>query len=97
MLILFIVSRQEIVGWLQQQIAEQKRSDLTTSGVHTSTDNTQSLSNQKDGSNNTDIQLLLPGDIKKQRKQTKQIFRDRGLSITFLGSLDIIAHHHTTS
>ena len=74
-----IVSRQDLVGWLQERISGQKRRDLTTSGLQAVADSTQNVPPQKEGTSNADVQLLLPGDTKKQRKQTKQIFRDRGV------------------
>jgi hypothetical protein len=72
------VSRQDLVTWLQQQIAEQKRIDATTSGVAASSDLAQSAILSKELPTSSDVQLILPGDAKKQRKQTKQIFLDRG-------------------
>lgn len=76
----YVVSRQELVGHLQQQIAEQKRIDLSTSGIPIQSDvyQLQNIIASKDTPGNTDVQLLLPGDTKKQRKQVKQIFLDRG-------------------
>lgn len=74
------MSRQELVGHLQQQIAEQKRIDLSTSGtaIHSEVYNSQSAAPVKEAAGNSSVQLLLPGDTKKQRKQVKQIFLDRG-------------------
>jgi hypothetical protein len=72
------VSRQELVPWLQQQITEQKRVDATTSGVSLASDPSQAISQSKELPTSSDVQLILPGDAKKQRKQTKQIFLDRG-------------------
>ncbi|TFY77050.1 hypothetical protein EWM64_g6962 [Hericium alpestre] len=71
------VSRQELVPWLQHQIAEQKRIDASTSGAPALSDAPQISSSSKDVAGNPDVQLLLPGDAKKHRKQTKQIFLDR--------------------
>lgn len=75
-----LVSRHELVSFLHQQIAEQKRADLSTSGtsIHSDASVMQSIAPAKDLSNTSDVQLLLPGDTKKQRKQVKQIFLDRG-------------------
>ncbi|KAF8883813.1 hypothetical protein BD779DRAFT_1674349 [Infundibulicybe gibba] len=70
------LSRQELVGWLQQQIAEQKRVDAVTAGAPT-LDSAQSIASSKDIPAPPDIQLLLPVDAKKQRKQVKSIFLDR--------------------
>ena len=73
------MSKQELVGWLQQQIAEQKRIDLSTSGVPISTEGTASNISSKDMvPPSSDVQLILPGDTKKQRKHVKQLFLDRG-------------------
>lgn len=76
-----LVSRQELVGWLQHQIAEQKRADLATSAAPSIPEVGASGSLiSKDVSISPDIQLVLPVDAKKQRKQVKQLFLDRGLS-----------------
>ncbi|KAF8345771.1 kinase-like domain-containing protein [Amanita rubescens] len=72
------LSKQELVGWLQQQIAEQKRIDLSTSGVPISTEGTLSNVPSKDTvPPSSDVQLILPVDTKKQRKHVKQLFLDR--------------------
>jgi len=76
------VSRQELVGWLQQQIAEQKRADLATSSAPMVAENIGVLP-PKDVSISPDVQLILPIDTKKQRKQVKQLFLDRGAQILF--------------
>ncbi|KAH6903402.1 other/PEK/GCN2 protein kinase [Coprinopsis sp. MPI-PUGE-AT-0042] len=72
------LSRSELVSWLQYHIAEQKRIDLTTSGTNgplEAAPNSAPLS--KDPSTTSDVHLLLPGDVKKQRKQVKNILNDR--------------------
>jgi hypothetical protein len=80
------VSKQELVGWLQQQIAEQKRIDLSTSGVSISTEGAASnITSKEMVPPSSDVQLVLPGDTKKQRKQVKQLFLDRGEYVS-LGS-----------
>jgi len=71
-----LVSRQELVGWLHHQIAEQKRTDSSTAGAPLLSDTSQSILTSKDVSGSSDVQLLLPVDLKKQRK-VKQIFLDR--------------------
>lgn len=78
LLCLLPVSRSELVPWLQQQIAEQKRVDATTSGVSTLSETAQGFVSSKEAGSSADVQLVLPVDTKKQRKQTKQIFLDRG-------------------
>ena len=74
------VSRQELVPWLQERISEQTRIDLGTSGVPSLQIDMSSPVLPKEQSTQFDVQLLLPGDAKKQRKQTKQIFLDRGMT-----------------
>ncbi|RDB27411.1 eIF-2-alpha kinase GCN2 [Hypsizygus marmoreus] len=71
------LSRQELVGWLQSEIAEQKRIDLATSGAPTTSDIVQHTLPSKDPTASSDVQLILPTDTKKQRKQVKQLFLDR--------------------
>lgn len=76
----FLVSRQELVGWLQQQIAEQKRADLATSAAPVISEVGSGASlPSKDASISPGVQLILPIDAKKQRKQVKQLFLDRGV------------------
>ncbi|KAF8655998.1 hypothetical protein AX16_002818 [Volvariella volvacea WC 439] len=71
------LSRQELVGWLQHQIAEQKRIDIATSGAPAFTEYSQHQAPSKELPPSSDVQLLLPVDLKKQRKHVKQIFLDR--------------------
>ncbi|KAK7057453.1 kinase-like domain-containing protein [Favolaschia claudopus] len=72
------LTRQELVGWLQQQLAEQKRIDATTSGaLRFSEMGTHPVVSKEPVAANA-VQLLLPVDAKKQRKQVKQLFMDRG-------------------
>jgi translation initiation factor 2-alpha kinase 4 len=82
------VSRQELVGWLQQQIAEQKRRDMSTYGssvVPADPSSSSLLLPSKDVSSHlSDVQLVLSGDTgdaKKQRKQIKHLFLDRGKNV----------------
>ncbi|TRM58463.1 hypothetical protein BD626DRAFT_573474 [Schizophyllum amplum] len=70
------LSRSELVPWLQQQISEQKRIDLATSGAPMFSDPTAPAA-PKESTNHQDLQLLLPVDTKKQRKVVKQMFTDR--------------------
>ena len=86
--ILDTVSRPELVGWLQHEIAEQKRVDASTSGV-TSYSDIQQSSRTKDVPGTADVQLFLPVDVKKQRKLTKQLFLDRGKAHAFFPSFDL--------
>ncbi|KAG9310494.1 hypothetical protein JVU11DRAFT_9640, partial [Chiua virens] len=72
------VTRQDLVGWLHQQIAEQKRIDSSTSGTAGYPSAIPAAIGGKDTSGGgSEIQLLLPVDTKKQRKQVKQILLDR--------------------
>jgi translation initiation factor 2-alpha kinase 4 len=73
-----LVSRPELVPWLQEQIVEQKRIDAETSGTVLS--HSQSPARSKSSDPMPDVQLILPGDARKQRKQTKQIFLEKGES-----------------
>ncbi|KAF9527861.1 other/PEK/GCN2 protein kinase [Crepidotus variabilis] len=72
------LSRQELVGWLHSQIAEQKRIDATTTGVANALSevsvDTGALAKEPSGM--TDVQLVLP-DTKKRGKQVKQIFTEK--------------------
>ncbi len=63
--------------WLQEQILEQKRIDAETSGT-TLLENSQGPVRSKPSGPMPDVRLVLPGDSKKQRKQTKQIFLEKG-------------------
>lgn len=76
--IFVLVARHELVSFLHQQIAEQKRIDASFSGVPLIEEGSSSLAAPKDVANPVDVQLVLPGDAKKQRKQTKQILLDKG-------------------
>lgn len=73
------VSRQELVPFLHQQIAEQKRVDATLSGAPlvSVAEGTQAVAATKEAAG-PEVQLVLQGDAKKQRKQTKQMYMDRG-------------------
>ncbi|KAJ7488435.1 kinase-like domain-containing protein [Mycena latifolia] len=73
------LTRQELVGWLQHQIAEQKRVDASTAGALRLSDVgvAHSVPPSKEVAAASAVQLLLPVDIKKQRKQVKHLFMDR--------------------
>lgn len=85
---LLSVSRAELVGWLQHHIAEQKRVDVQTSGAQ----NTQDYGTPYGGhhpqdvnvSHTTEVQLILPADIKKQRKHVKHLLADRGMNVVHI-------------
>jgi len=70
------LSRQELVGWLQHQIADQKRVDATTSGAQNVLETTPNLPVMKETAVIPEVQLVLP-DQKKQRKPVRQIFLDK--------------------
>ena len=74
----FSVARHELVPWLQERIAEQKRIDAATSGTERSLQD--SAPPSATPSSARDVQLLLPGDLKKGKAGPKQIFSDRGLT-----------------
>jgi len=71
------VSRQELAGWLQHQIADQKRQDVSTSGAPVVIDNAPNMPIIKDTAAAPDVQLVLP-DPRKQRKQSKQLYLEKG-------------------
>nr|GAT55219.1 predicted protein [Mycena chlorophos] len=72
------VTRQELIGWLQQQISEQKRIDATTTGALRFSDVAAAHpAPNKEVAPASGVQMLLPVDMKKQRKQVKHIFMDR--------------------
>lgn len=71
------MSKQELVPFLHQQIAEQKKFDASLSGAPNVTEGTQVLAAPKETAS-PEVQLILQGDAKKQRKQTKQMYMDRG-------------------
>lgn len=68
-----LVSRQELVGWLQHQIADQKRVDATTSGALNILETAPVM---KDTAVIPEVHLVLP-DQKKQRKPVRQLFLDK--------------------
>lgn len=84
------MSRQELVGWLQTQIAEQKRIDATTTGAPNPLSETSPDINAtpKDSGFSSEVQLVLP-DTKKRGKQIKQIFTEKGRSSTPRALMDL--------
>lgn len=80
-MLFILVSRQELVPFLVQQIADQKRIDASISGAPLVAESSQGQGSAKEPGT-SEVQLLLPADAKKQRKQTKQIFLDRGNAIS---------------
>ena len=72
----FLVSRQELVGWLQHQIADQKRVDATTSGAQNHLLETAPNFPVIKDAVIPEVHLVLP-DQKKQRKPVRQILIDK--------------------
>lgn len=72
------VSRQDLISWLQHQIAEQKRIDLATSGSSAYPDVLTAPVPSKDASSIPEVQLILPVEAKKRGGRVKQILLDRG-------------------
>ena len=70
------MSRQELVGWLQHQIADQKRVDAATSGAQNLLETGPNFPVMKDTAVIPEVHLVLP-DQKKQRKPVRQIFLDK--------------------
>ncbi|KAI0777469.1 Serine/threonine-protein kinase [Trametes elegans] len=71
------VQPNELVSFLQQQIAEQKRVDATTSGAAAILENPQAQSAPKEPSTSGDTIVVLPGDAKKSRKMTKTVWLNK--------------------
>ncbi|CDO76045.1 hypothetical protein BN946_scf184959.g3 [Trametes cinnabarina] len=71
------VAPNELVSFLQQQIAEQKRIDATTSGAASTLENPQAQAVAEKPSITGDTLVVLPGDIKKQRKATKTVMLNK--------------------
>ena len=76
------MSRAELVPFLQQQIAEQRRIDMSIAGTPNIAEGPSTAVLGKETAGAPDVQLVLPGDAKKQRKFTKQMFLDRGLHVS---------------
>jgi hypothetical protein len=95
-LLTLLVSRPELVPWLQEQIVEQKRIDAGTSGTTTlPPEHSHGLARSKSSGPIPDVQLVLPGDARKQRKQTKQIYLEKGEIACRLG--DCSSHTYLLS
>lgn len=77
------MARHDLIPWLRERIAEQKKIDAATSGVERPLqDNAQSSAILPSA---RDVQLLLPGDLKKGKAGPKQLFSDRGLTSFIAG------------
>ncbi len=53
--------------------------DASMSGAPLVSESSHSFGAPKEVAGSVDVQLILPTDAKKQRKQTKQMFLDRGM------------------
>lgn len=74
------VSKQDLISSLQHLIHEQNRLDIGTSGVSSKVEISSPVKEtgpQPSTNPSTPLQIVLPGDIKKIRKQTKQMFTDK--------------------
>ncbi|KLO11482.1 hypothetical protein SCHPADRAFT_831061 [Schizopora paradoxa] len=73
-------TKQELVSTLQHLIAEQNRLELKTSGVSSQVEvgsPIKEIAPQTSSTSNVPLQVVLPGDVKKIRKQTKHIFTEK--------------------
>ncbi|KAJ4467716.1 kinase-like domain-containing protein [Lentinula edodes] len=82
------VSKADLIGWLQHEIGEQKRIDATTACTPASSRLGGPSVTQLGRSNivlppgSADVQLCLPQETKKQRRQVKQMFLDRAYDVS---------------
>ncbi|KAI0354133.1 Serine/threonine-protein kinase [Trametes cingulata] len=67
----------ELVPFLQQQIAEQKRIDATTSGAANVENTPAQTAAAKELTTTGEVLVVLPGDIKKQRKGHKTMMLNK--------------------
>lgn len=72
------MARHDLIPWLQERITEQKKIDAATSGVERPLQDSAQSSTILP--NTRDVQLLLPGDLKKGKAGPKHLFSDRGLT-----------------
>lgn len=88
---LWVVTRQDLIQWLRQEISDQKRIDATTAGAAVFSD-APLHSNAKHAV--SIVQPVLPITEKKQRKQVKNIFEDRG---AFPSPFFLFSYTHSSS
>ena len=81
---MLVVQLPDLVSYLQQHIAEQKRYDVTLSGRQTSVESAQIQPAPKDIVPSSDTLVVLPNDTKKQRKGTKGLYSNKGTSSSVL-------------
>lgn len=72
------MAKQDLVSYLQREIAEQKRVDAAMSGAPRISEDSQVP--KESTTTAPKIHMILPADAKK-RKQTKQLYTDRGIHI----------------
>lgn len=82
----------ELVSFLQQHIAEQKRFDATLSGGQTAMESSPIQSLPKEAVPSAETIVVLPNDLKKQRKGTKGLYSNKGMaaSIPFVQKLTCV-------
>lgn len=80
------VARHELVPWLQEKITEQKKIDAATSGAERPPQDITLPSTAPQSVR--DVQVLLPGDLKKGKAGPKQMFSERGM-VRLRGRLNI--------
>ncbi|KAF9267032.1 hypothetical protein L218DRAFT_920740 [Marasmius fiardii PR-910] len=71
------VSKQDLVSRLQHEISEQKRLDMTTAEAPLFSHGQNEAAVSPSNPGNSDLQLILPADMKKRGKQIKSLFLDR--------------------
>ncbi|KAF5357565.1 hypothetical protein D9757_013020 [Collybiopsis confluens] len=81
------VSKSDLIGWLQHEISEQKRIDTTTGSTPATSRLGAPISQISRSSTvlapgSSDVQLCLPQEAKKQRRQVKQMFLDRAYDVS---------------
>jgi hypothetical protein len=72
-----IVSRSELVFFIQQRLGEQRKQDMTTTGIATTQATPVMTTNLSQSAFGNDVQLLLPPE-KKQLKHNKNLMMDKG-------------------
>ncbi len=82
----------ELVTFLQHHIAEQKRYDMTLAGRQTATDSSQSQPVVKEATPTAETFVVLPNDVKKQRKGGKGLYSNKGAAVLCL-ILALDAHY----
>jgi len=81
------VSKADLISWLQHEIGEQKRIDAMTACTPASSrlgalGASQITRSSAIAPGSSDVQLCLPQETKKQRRQVKQMFLDRAYDVS---------------